>query len=124
MTVIRNGALLALLCLGLAACGDQRTAQPAGANPYLWAASLDVLGFLPLQRADPATGVIATGFGTAPGGALPYRATVQVLPPLDARSLNLSLRTPSGPAPAATRAALEDAIFTRARQLRVAAGGL
>lgn len=126
MTFIRNGALLALLGLALAACGTARAPHgPApAANPYLWAATLDVLGFLPLQSADPATGTITTGFGTAPGGSRPYRAQVQVAPALDARSLSLSLQTPSGPATAATRKAVADAIFLRARQLRIAGSGL
>ena len=37
-------------------------------NRFLWNASLDVLDFLPIQTADPFTGVIATGYGTPPGG--------------------------------------------------------
>ena len=37
-----------------------------------------------------------------------------------ARSLNVALQTRSGPASAATVRAIEDAILTRARQLRVA----
>ena len=37
-------------------------------NRFLWTASLDVLDFLPVQSADPFTGVISTGYGTPPGG--------------------------------------------------------
>lgn len=37
-------------------------------NKYLWAASLDVLSFMPVQNADPFSGVIQFGYGTPPGG--------------------------------------------------------
>lgn len=90
-------------------------------NRYIWSASLQVLDFLPIQSVDPFTGVIVTGFGTPPGGGRSYRATVLINDPaLDARSLNVALMTQSGPASAATVRAVEDAILTRARQLRVA----
>lgn len=89
-------------------------------NKFIWSASLDVLNFLPLQSADPFTGVIVTGFGTPPGGGRAYRATVFISDSaLDARSLNVSLNTRGGPASAATVRALEDAILARARQLRI-----
>ena len=89
-------------------------------NKYLWAASLDVLSFLPIQNADPFSGVIQFGYGTPPGGGQAYQATVYVQDPaLDARSLNLSLRTRGGPVNAETQRAIEDAILTRARQLRI-----
>ncbi|MBV1904088.1 MAG: DUF3576 domain-containing protein, partial [Marinosulfonomonas sp.] len=82
--------------------------------------SLDVLSFLPVQSADPFTGVIVTGYGTPPGGGRAYRATIFVNDPaLDARSLNVSLHTRGGPASTATVRAVEDAILTRARQLRI-----
>ena len=88
-------------------------------NRYLWNASLDVLDFLPVQSVDPFTGVIVTGFGTPPGGTRAYRATILVNDPaLDARSLKVSLATRSGPASPDTVRAVEDAILTRARQLR------
>ncbi|MFL4469633.1 DUF3576 domain-containing protein [Tateyamaria armeniaca] len=90
-------------------------------NRYIWSASLQVLDFLPIQSVDPFTGVIVTGFGTPPGGGRAYRATVLIQDPsLDARSLNVALQTNSGPASAATVRAVEDAILTRARQLRIA----
>lgn len=95
--------------------------QTVQVNRYLWAASLDVLNFLPVQSVDPFTGVIVTGYGTPPGGGRAYRATVHVNDPaLDARSLNLALQTKSGPASAETTRAVEDAILARARQLRIA----
>ena len=89
-------------------------------NKYLWNASLDVLNFLPLESADPFTGIIVTGYGTPPGGSRAYRATVYVRDPaLEARSLTVALATRSGPAPTETVRAVEDAILTRARQLRI-----
>ena len=90
-------------------------------NRYLWAASLDVLSFLPVESVDPFTGVIVTGYGTPPGGGRAYRATVHISDPaLDTRSLKVALQTRGGqPVAAGTARAVEDAILTRARQLRV-----
>ena len=90
-------------------------------NKYIWNAALDVLDFMPIQAADPFSGIIVYGFGTPPGGGRSYRATVYVQDPaLDARSLRVALATSSGPASAETVRAVEDAILTRARQLRIA----
>ncbi len=92
-------------------------------NRFLWTASLQVLDFLPIQSADPFTGVISTGYGTPPGGGRAYRATILISDPaLDARSLNVSLSTQAGTVDAGTRRAVEDAILSRARQLRIQAG--
>ncbi len=94
-------------------------------NRYLWAASLDVLNFLPIQSVDPFTGVIVTGFGTPPGGSRAYKATIYITDPaLDARSLNVALQTRGGAASVETQRAVEDAILSRARQLRIADGRL
>jgi len=95
-------------------------------NKYIWRASLETLNFLPIQTADPFSGVISTGYGTPPGGNRSYRATIYITDPaLDARSLNLSLQSRGGRAvDADTRRAIEDAILTRARQLRIAEGKL
>lgn len=157
--------LVIALCLGLAACGSNRSgkgifssgdAPPGGielgadaaptnydkssiwevfgpkkgeqsvsVNRYIWAASLDVLSFLPVQTVDPFTGVIVTGFGTPPGGGRAYRATVHISDPaLEARSLSVALQTKSGPVNAATTRAIEDAILSRARQLRISDNAL
>lgn len=104
-------------------------AQPPGqtveVNRYLWNASLEILDFLPIQSVDPFSGVIVTGFGTPPGGGRAYRAAILVNDPaLDARSLNVALMTASGPASRETIRAVEDAILTRARQLRIRDRGL
>jgi hypothetical protein len=90
-------------------------------NRYIWQASLEVLNFLPIESVDPFTGVIVTGYGRPPGGGRAYRATVYVQDPaLDARSLKVALQGQGGaPVAAETVRAVEDAILTRARQLRV-----
>lgn len=94
-------------------------------NKFLWQASLEVLDFLPIQSVDPFSGVIVTGYGTPPGGGRAYRATIYVQDPaLDARSLKVALMTKSGPVDPATQRAVEDAILTRARELRIRAGKL
>jgi Domain of unknown function (DUF3576) len=90
-------------------------------NKYIWQASLEVLNFLPVESVDPFTGVIVTGYGRPPGGGRAYRATIYVQDPaLDARSLKVALQGQGGGAVAPeTVRAVEDAILTRARQLRV-----
>ncbi len=90
-------------------------------NKYIWQASLEVLNFLPVETVDPFTGVFTTGYGRPPGGGRAYRATVYVQDPaLDARSLKVALQSQGGGAVAPeTVRAIEDAILTRARQLRI-----
>lgn len=89
-------------------------------NRYLWNASLDVLDFMPVEAADPFSGVIVFGYGSPPGSGGAYRATVHIRDPaLDARSLSVAILTRGGPASLQTQRAIEDAILTRARQLRV-----
>lgn len=91
-------------------------------NKYIWNAALEVLDFLPIQNVDPFSGIFITGYGTPPGGSRSYRAAVYVKDPaLDARSLNVALQSSGGRAVSAqTQRAVEDAILSRARQLRLA----
>lgn len=101
--------------------GNRNDEQVTRVNRYLWQASLDVLNFLPIETVDPFSGVIATGFGRPPGGGRAYRATVYISDPaLDARSLRLAMQQQGGGAvsPQVVRQ-IEDAILTRARELRV-----
>lgn len=89
-------------------------------NKYLWAASQDVLNFMPLEAADPFTGIMVFGYGTPPGGGRAYKATVYVRDPaLDARSLEVSVVSRGGPVSTETAHKIEDAILARARQLRI-----
>lgn len=102
-----------------------RGSENVAVNRYIWAASLDVLNFLPVESVDPFTGVIDFGYGTPPGSGRAYRATVYITDPaLDARSLNVAIQTRSGPVAQETVLAVEDAILSRARQLRIRDGAL
>lgn len=101
-------------------------------NRFLWQASLDTLSFLPLASTDPFTGVIATEWATTPENPNQrFKVTAYVLSPeLQASSLRVAVfredRTEDGVwVPRAvspeTVTRLEDAILTRARQVRIAA---
>lgn len=97
-------------------------------NRYIWQASLDVLSFLPLEGADPFSGVLITGWGRVAGDATPYRVTVYISEPaLDARSLKVAAFRQQGgravPVAESQNRQLEDAILTRARQIRIARTG-
>lgn len=101
-------------------------------NAYLWRASLDTLEFLPLTSTDPFSGVIVTDWST--NAATPqerFKVTVYIdSPKLEAGALRVAvyreLQGKDGVWTAAevsdaTPRRIEDAILTRARQLRVAA---
>ena len=89
-------------------------------NKYLWQASIEVLNFLPINSADPFSGIIVFGKGKAPGSSQSYDATVYVSDPaLDARSLNVTVRSSSGTISSAAKREIERAILSRARQLRL-----
>ena len=89
-------------------------------NKYLWQASLEVLSFLPINSADPFSGIIVFGKGKAPGSSQSYDATVYISDPaLDARSLNVTVRSSSGTISSAAKREIESAILSRARQLRL-----
>ena len=89
-------------------------------NKYLWQASIEVLSFLPINSADPFSGIIVFGKGKAPGSSQSYDATVYVSDPaLDARSLNVTVRSSSGTISSAAKQEIERAILSRARQLRL-----
>ena len=104
-----------------------------GVNSYLWHATLDTLSFIPLASADPFGGVVITDWYTAP--QVPnerMKVTVYILDrALRADGLKVAVfrqtKTVDGWADAAvagdTSTRLEDAILTRARELRLASGG-
>ena len=101
----------------------EATREPVKVNRYIWQAALDVLDFMPIETIDPFSGVIVKGFGIPPGGKTQYRATIYVIDPaLEARSLRVSMQTKSGPVSTATMKEIEDAILSRARQMRKADG--
>ena len=94
---------------------------PVKVNRYIWQAALELLDFMPVETIDPFSGIIVMGYGTPPGGKKAYRAIVHVSDPaLDARTLRIALATKNGPADVKTMRALEDAVLSRARQIREA----
>ena len=48
-------------------------------NKYLWQASIEVLNFLPINSADPFSGIIVFGKGKAPGSSQSYDANMSHL---------------------------------------------
>ena len=80
---------------------------------------------MPIEAADPFSGVIGYDCGPPPGGSQAYRATVyDQEPALAARSLRVALQNRRGAVDRETARAIEDAILTRARQLRIRDGAL
>ena len=91
-------------------------------NKYLWQASLEVLNFLPINSADPFSGIIVFGKGKAPGSTQMYDATVYINDPaLDARSLSVTVRSSNGVISSVAKREIENAILSKARQLRLKA---
>ena len=89
-------------------------------NKYLWQASIEVLSFLPINSADPFSGIIMFGKGKAPGSSQSYDATVYISDPaLDARSLSVTVRSSNGTISSEAQREIELAILSRARQLRL-----
>jgi hypothetical protein len=110
--------------------GVSAGAPAIGVNGYLWRATLDTLSFMPLASADPYGGVIITDWYTNPEKPDErFKCTVYILDArLRADGLNVAVfkqnRDASGTwvdAPAATQTEtdIENAILTRARQLRL-----
>ena len=104
-----------------------------GVNSYLWRASLDTLNFMPLASADPFGGVIITDWYT--DAAAPnerFKATVYILDTrLRADALNVSIfrqtsangQWTDATVDPDTEIQIENAILTRARQLRLNSRG-
>jgi hypothetical protein len=114
----------------LASCGGKgnEAATRAPVNRYLWAASLDTLSFLPLEAADPFSGVIVTGWGRVGGAPGLYRVTVYIQRnALDTDSIRVAAFRQTGGGSASLSAAsidqIEDAILLRARQLKSGSSG-
>jgi len=136
-----GGAAVGVLALG--ACGhvpftgksSGRMANPDSAaalavNGYLWRATLDTLSFMPLASADPYGGVIITDWYINPEKPDErFKCTVYILDArLRADGLNVAVfkqtRDASGawidaPTAGQTETDIENAILTRARQLRL-----
>ena len=122
---------------GLSIAGGPRTeggGTGIGVNGLLWRASLDTLSFMPLASADPFGGVIITDWYTSPESTSErFKATVYILDKrLRADGLKVAVfrqeKRPDGgwvdtAVSAETSTKLENAILTRARQLRIAEFG-
>ena len=104
-------------------------------NAYLWRASLDTINFIPLVSADPFGGVIITDWYT-PSEAPNERMKVQITildRELRADGVRVAVfkqltNAKAGgwvdaPVDPHTNTDIENAILTRARQLRIAQGG-
>jgi hypothetical protein len=132
---------VALALAGLAGCvhvpGKKSAPAPAstaglgiGVNGYLWRATLDTLAFMPLASADPYGGTVITDWYTNPEKPDErFKCTVYILDTrLRADGLKVTVfkqtRSPGGdwvdsPTAAQTETDIENAILTRARQLRL-----
>ncbi len=100
-------------------------------NSYLWRATLDTVSFMPLASADPFGGVIITDWFMPPeSSGERFKMTVYILSrELRADGLKVAvfrqLRDTTGnwvdgPVSASTASQLENAILTRAREMRIA----
>lgn len=99
--------------------------RPSGVNAYLWRASMDTIGFLPLETADPQYGRIVTKWYSQPSEpAERSRVIVEILDP-DLRrdtvrvTVARQIKGADGdwseaPAPSGTAQSLEDSIYTKA----------
>jgi hypothetical protein len=122
---------------GLTFGGDdaQKQQQDAGigVNSFLWRASLDTISFMPLVSADPFGGVIITDwYSPAQSPDERFKVNVYILGrALRADGIRAAVfrqRQGGGgwvdaPVAASTATELENAILTRARQLRIAQAG-
>jgi predicted small secreted protein len=134
-----------LCALVLSACGSDNTisdvdsgttaiaggtSRTVGVNSYLWHATLDTLSFMPLASADPFGGVIITDWYSSPSDLNErMKVTIYILDRrLRADGIKIAvfrqIRSNEGwtdaTVNAETATKLEDAILTRARELRLA----
>lgn len=144
MSMMRTATtLLALATLAvLPACNKNKGGSPAsagskaapasvtqiGVNAYLWQASLEVLSFMPLADTEPSGGVLTTDWyanPTTPNDRI--KVTVHILDKdLRADALRVTVNRQQlgaagwveAPVQAGTVQKLEDAILTKARDLR------
>jgi hypothetical protein len=107
-----------------------KTGQASTVNKYLWAASLETLDFLPVNSADPIAGLILTDWYADPGSPQErFKVSVYILDSaLRADALRVSVFKQmqnfeggwiDSTVNPATKRELENAILTRARQLRL-----
>lgn len=127
------------IALLLAGCGGNKRTEVGiiqedvttaiGVNGYLWSASLDTLSFLPMAQIDSASGIIMSEWYINPDVATErLKVTVSVRGRgLRADALKVTVHRQelrggawrSAEVRAGTELQIEDAILTRARQLRI-----
>jgi hypothetical protein len=139
--------VLCMAVLPLAACGSSDTTTTnmdtgativangstrltLGVNSYLWHATLDTLAFMPLASADPFGGVVITDWYVAPNTPDErLKVTIYImdrslradgLKVVVFRQTRVNGNWGDAQASADTAHKLEDAILTRARELRLA----
>lgn len=110
--------------------GDAGDPNGLGVNSYLWRASLDTLAFMPIASADPFGGVILTDWYTPPESPNErFKVNLYILDrQLRADGVRVSVfkQARAGndwrdtSVAQDTAGQLEDAVLTRARQLRIA----
>lgn len=130
--------LLAAPVVMLPACGGGKDRPKAdlaaanvttiGVNSYLWRATLDTLGFMPLLQTDSAGGVIVTDWYAnpkAPGERMKLTVSIldkdlraDALAVAASRQLLQNGQWIEAPVQAATTQKVEEIILTRARDLR------
>jgi hypothetical protein len=137
---------LAIASLGMAGCShimhplgggngpravkNADSAATIGVNSYLWSATLATLSFMPLASADPYGGVVITDWYINPEKPDErFKCTVYILDArLRADGLNVAVfkqnKGPDGqwvdaPSASQTETDIENAILTKARQLRL-----
>ncbi len=129
--------LAAMMVIALAACSKRERPRAdlaesrittIGVNGWLWRASLETLGFMPLLQTDSAGGVIVTDWYSNPSNpGERVKVSVTILDQdlrADALRVAASRQVAQGggwidaPVQAATVQRLEDIILTKARDLR------
>jgi len=125
-----GGSLFGPNGLSILGGGGDEPGGGIGVNGFLWRASLDTISFMPLSSADPFGGVIITEWFSPPETPTErFKMTVYILDKrLRADGVRVALfkqqradsREWTDVRPAAeTAVTLENAILTRARQLRI-----
>lgn len=138
-TMAKSLMILALIA-PLSACGmfggsdkETKSLMPEttaiGVNGYLWQATLDTLSFMPFQSVDPSSGAIITDWvlqPDAPGERVKVSVLFQgELLRSDGIKVNVTRQEKQGadwvvaPVKASTGLEVEEAILTRARQLKI-----